>query len=244
MPYRELNVYDDPFPTLDQILSGDPAAPPFPQEVWRQKISPGEFAVRYKDFKTGRARNPEGLPVQSSEICRVFESLAEARSDSRQVSNKHWTVRCMIYDHTGAQVDSVFNTRETGKFAARMSLVLLLWGGFFALAGMALIWSIYRVALLLLAPGSQPIRSLTWLGWSAFAAGGLGIAGLAWWIKLRRNAGRTINRVRASFTEDEMKRFEEINTLFGTADPVERARLLALTREYQRRIRDALKDQA
>jgi hypothetical protein len=241
MPYREVKAYDAPFPTYDQSISGDPAAPPFPKEAWQQQVKQGEFAVRYKDFKTGLARSPQGKPVQASEICRIFDNLAEARSNCLQVTKEHWTVRCFIYDHTGAQIDSISNTRETGKFAANMYAALLLWGGLFAIAGMALIWGTYRVTLLLLAPGSEPIHSLSWLGWSAFAAAGLAIAVLAWWMKVRRSAGRRVNKIRASFTKEEMKRFEEINALFGTADPAERKRFLELTQEYQQKIKEAVK---
>jgi hypothetical protein len=241
MPYREVKVYDGPFPTYDQILSGDPTAPPFPKEVWQQELNRGEFAVRYEDFKTGRARSPQGKPVQGSEICRIFDNLAEARSNSVQVSKEHWTVRCFIYDHTGAQVDSVSNTRKTGKFAANMYAAILLWGGLFTVAGMTLIWGAYRATLFLLAPGSEPLRSLNWPGWVAFAAAGLAIAVLAWFMKLRRNAGRRVNKIRASFTKEEMKKFEQINTLHGTADPAERERFLELTREHQQKIRNALK---
>jgi hypothetical protein len=241
MPYREVKVYDDPFPTFDQIISGDPAAPPFPREAWLQKVNPGEFAVRYKDFKTGLARNPLGEHVQASEICRIFDDLDEARSNSVQVSQEHWTVQCFIYDHAGAHIDSVSNTRETGKFAARMYSAILFWGGLLTIAGMAFIWGTYRVTLFLLAPGSEPIGPLNWLGWSVFSAAGLAIAVLAWWMKLRRIAGRRINKIRGSFTKGEMKKFEEINTLFGTADPAERKRFLELTREYQQKIKEALK---
>lgn len=241
MPYREVKAYDDPFPTYDQILSGDPAAPPFPKEVWLQQVKQGEFAVRYKDFKTALARSPQGNPVQASEICRIFDNLAEARSNCLQVTKEHWTVRCLIYDHTGAQIDSISNTRETGKFAASMYAAILLWGGLFTIAGMALIWGAYRATLLVVAPGSEPIRSLGWLGWCAFAAAGLAIAVLACWMKVRRNAGRRVNKIRANFTKEEMKKFEEINTLFGTADPAERERFLELTREYQQKIREAVK---
>jgi hypothetical protein len=241
MAYREEKVYDGPFPTYDQIISGDPAAPPSPQEVWLQKVNKGEFAVRYKDFKTGLARNPHGKPIQGFEICRIFDNLAEARSNSKQISKEHWTVRCFIYDHTGAQVDSVSNTRETTKFAVTMYAAILLWGIVFTIAGMALIWITYRITLFLLAPGTEPIRAVSWLDWSAFAAAGLAIGVLGWWMNLRRSASRKINEVRASFTKEGMKKFEEINKLFGTADPVERERFLELTREYQQKIKDALK---
>jgi hypothetical protein len=240
MPYRDVKVYDDPFPTHDQIMSGDPTAPPFPKEVWLQKVNPGEFAVRYRDFKTGLASNPQGKHVQASEICRIFDNRAEARSNSLQVSKEHWTVRCFIYDHTGAQIDSVSNAKETGKFAANMYAAILLWVGIFTVVGMALIWGIYRVTLFLLAP---PIRSLNWLGWFAFATAGLVIAALAWWTKLRRTASRRVNRVQASLSKEEMKKLEKLNTLFGTSDPAEREHFFALKREYEQKIKAAMHNQ-
>ena len=86
MGMREVRVYNGDFPTMEQVVSGDPAAR-FPKEVWQAEVRPGEFAVRYKDFKTGLARNPSGVFVKSSEICRIFTSLEEARLDSSKVSS-------------------------------------------------------------------------------------------------------------------------------------------------------------
>lgn len=135
MAYREVKVHDDPFPTHEQILSGDPAAPPFPKEAWLQKVNPGEFAVRYKDFKSRLARNPQGQHVQASEICRVFDNLAEARGHSLQITKEHWTVRCFIYDHSGAQIDSVSNAARVSKFALAMYAGILLWATLYTVAG-------------------------------------------------------------------------------------------------------------
>jgi len=61
---REVRVYDGDFPTFEQMLAGGSEAA-FPKEVWLQQVQPGEFAVRYKDFKTGLARSPAGKHVQS-----------------------------------------------------------------------------------------------------------------------------------------------------------------------------------
>jgi hypothetical protein len=241
MPYREVKIYDDPFPTHDQIISGDPTAPRFPKETWIEKVNPGEFAVRYNDFKTGLARNPQGEHVQASEICRIFDNLDEAPSNSAQVTKEHWTVRCLIYDHTGAQIGSVSKGAEINKFAVVMYAGTLLWVIPLALAGMGLIWGIYRLMLFLLAPGSEPIRSLNWVGWSVFVVAGLAVAALTWYVRLRRRAGRTVHKIRTSFTKEEMKKYEEVNSLYGTADPNERERLLKLTREYQEQIREAPK---
>jgi len=57
--YREVKAFGSEFPTHDQILSGDLGSPPWPKEVWLQQTQPGEFAVRYEDFKTGSPRSPK-----------------------------------------------------------------------------------------------------------------------------------------------------------------------------------------
>jgi len=76
---REVRVYEGDFPTWQQRLSGGPGAALL-NEAWLQ-MQPGEFAIHYKDFKTGLARNPAGEPVQSSEICRIFDNLAQIREE-------------------------------------------------------------------------------------------------------------------------------------------------------------------
>jgi hypothetical protein len=80
---REVRVYDRDSPTREQVLAGNRDAV-FPKEVWLQQVQPGEFAVRYKDFKTGLGRNPVGEHVRSAEICRIFSNLEEARADSEK----------------------------------------------------------------------------------------------------------------------------------------------------------------
>ena len=114
MGLREVRVYNGDFPTFEQMLAGGSAAA-FPKEIWLPQVQPGEFAVRYKDFKTGLARSPAGEHVKSSEICRIFSSLEEARANSREVAKDHWTVRCFIHDHTGAQVSTISNNKEVSK---------------------------------------------------------------------------------------------------------------------------------
>lgn len=241
MSYREVKIYDGPFPTFEQMMSGDPTAPPFPKETWLQQLKAGEFAVRYKDFKTGLARNPQGQHVKGSEICRVFDNLTEARDNSRKITQEHWSIRCFIYDHGGAEIESISNSGQINKFAVKMYAGLLLWVAVFAVAGMALIWGAYRVTLMLASPGTRPAESLSWVGWVAFASAGLAVAVALWWMRLRRKATRRVNQVRASFSQEEMKKYEEINSLYGTADPVERERLLSLIREYQQKAAEAYK---
>ena len=240
MTYRDVKVYDAPFPSWDQILAGDPTAPPFPKEDWLRHVQPREFAVRYKDFKTGLARNPQGEHVQSSEICRIFDSLAEARTNLREVTAEDWTVMCVLYDHTGAQVGKIFNNKKVNTFALRMYAGILLWLSLFAFAGMALILIVRRLTLLAL--GVESTRPFTWLEWSAFATAGLAIGIAAWFARMRWIAAKRVRKVRSSFSLADKKYFEEINNLHGSSDPVERERFLKLVREYQDRVKQALKE--
>lgn len=119
MGYREVRIYDGPFPAPEQILTGDPGRPPFPKEVWLQEVQPAEFAVRYKDFKTGLPRSADGMHVQASEVCRVFGDLEEARADSRGIVDQHWMVVCVIHDHTGAEKFDLY-CRKRGLNVGRL----------------------------------------------------------------------------------------------------------------------------
>jgi hypothetical protein len=246
MGYREVRIYGGEFPTPDQILSGDPTSPPFPKEVWLQQVQPGKFAVRYKDFKTGLARSPDGRHVRSSEICRVFGDLEEASANSREVAKKHWAVVCVVYDHTGAQIGRISNNKGVNKYAAIVYAGILFWGCIYAFAGMGVLWVLYRIALFavrLWRPGYEPIPfpSLHWIGWLAFAAAGLLIMIAVWFLRIRFVASQRVKKVESSFTPEEMKRFEELNTLHGSADPAQRERFLKLAKEYQQRVQEALK---
>jgi hypothetical protein len=242
---REVRVYDGDFPTWEQVLAGGPGAA-FPKEVWLQQMQPGEFAVRYKDFKTGLARNPAGQHVQSSEICRIFENLEEARADSRTVVKAHWVVRCFIYDHTGGQVDTISNTKELNKFAALINLQLFLGIAFCALVGMALVWITYRIWLIA-APAPLADRPVIfgWLYWVSYAAAGLLLVALLVYLRFRWRVKRNVSlmkaRLSSAISPEERKRFEELNGPYPSRAPAERERFLKLANEYKGKIREALK---
>jgi hypothetical protein len=242
MGYREVKIYDGAFPTHEQILSGDPTAPRFPKESWLEHVHAGEFAVRYKDFKTGLPRNPEGEHVQSLEICRIFDNLEEARTNSCQVSALHWTVLCILYDHTGTQLEGISNTRKVGKFALSRCAAILFWGAVYALGGMAFLWIVFRLAHALLPRSYEPASSLNWAEWCALAVAGLILAMLAWLLKLRYSSIKRVRKIRSKLSPEEMKYFEELNTLHGSSDPAERERFLKLMREYQDRVSRALQE--
>ena len=245
MGMREVRVYDGEFPTLDQILSGDPDAA-FPKESWLKEMHPGEFAVRYKDFKTGLARNPAGERVQSSEICRVFASLKEAREDSKRVSAEHWAVRCFIYDHNGAQVDAISNSKEVGKFAAGAYGGTFLRVVIFASAGAGLIWAILKTALFIIGPSVRTWFHVSgWLEWLGYAVIGFFLAVMIWLGSIGLIARRKVSRMERNLdfflSPEEKRRFAELNTLYGSPDPVERERFLKLSSDYREKVREALK---
>jgi hypothetical protein len=246
MLMREVRVYDGDFPTPEQMLAGGPGAAS-PKEVWLQQVQPGEFAVRYKDSKTGLARNPAGELARSSEICRIFSSLEEARTDSQKVVNDHWVVVCFIYDHTGAKVDTISNKKELNKYGAAIYSLILLGIVFCALAGMSLVWILYRIWQLF-APPSSLAHELTvsgWLYWLSYATAGLLLVASLVYLRFRwiinRAVSRTHAKLRSAISPEDKKRFQELNYLHLSRDPSERERFVKLSSEYQEKIREALK---
>jgi hypothetical protein len=182
--------------------------------------------------------------VQSSEVCRIFGDLEEARANSREVSEEHWTVRCFIYDHTGAQVSRVSNINKLGKFAAAMYAGIFVWVAVFAAAGMAILWILFNIMRLPFLT-VQKFSHLGWFGWAAYVFAGILVGILIWYLRIRFAARRVVDRMegkfRAAISVEEMKRFEALKYLHSTKDPVERERLAKLAIEYQKRISEAWK---
>jgi hypothetical protein len=247
MGMREVRVYDRDFASFEEMLAGV-SADEAPQEVWLSQVAEGEFAVRYKDFKTGCARNPLGQHVQSAEICRIFSSINEAAADSRNVVKEYWTVRCFLYDHTGTLIKTVSNDRQVAKFAYTAYARLFVSLAAYAVLGMGLLRVLLGVCDWMIGPrwGNHFEPShWGWLPWMAYALAGLVIVVVLWLLRIlltaRRRVDRTTTNLNAILTPEDKKRFDELNTLHGTRDPVERERLLKLTREYQQKVRDSLK---
>ena len=243
---REVRVYDGDFPTWQQTVA-DGTGAAFPKEIWLQQMRPGELAVRYKDFKTGIARNPSGRSGGSSEICRIFDNLEQARADSRQVVKQHWVVRCFIFDHTGAQVDTISNTRQLNKYASVVYGQALLAIAFCAFLGMSLIWIIYRIWLLIFPPTSSThVPSVFgWLYWVSYAAAGFLLAALVIFLRFRWRINQILSRMRtkigSAISPEEKDRFAELNVLYLSRDPADRERFLKLASEYETKITEALK---
>jgi hypothetical protein len=241
MGFREVKVYEGEFATFEQLMTGDPARPPFPEEVWQKQVQPGEFAVRYKDFKTGLARSVEGKPVQASEICRIFDNLEEAKANSRQITKEHWTVVCHVFDNAGAQVEVISNKKELGKYAAVAYAGILFWIAVPTLAVMGVLWLIYQAVHAVLFSSKELNGSLGWLGWMGFSTASFALAALAYFVRIRFMARRRVAKIRGGISPEDRARFEDINRLCGTSDPKEREKLLALQKELEEKVRQSLK---
>ena len=241
MGYKEVKVYEGEFATFEQLMTGDPARPPSPKEVWQEQVQPGEFAVRYKDFKTGLATSVEGKPVRASEICRIFADLEEAKTNCRRVSKEHWTVVCHIFDATGAQVGVISNKKELGKYTAVVYAGILFWIAVPTLAVMGAFWLVYQVVDAAVFSSQERIGSLGWLGWLGFSIASFALAGLAYFARIRLIARRHVAKVREGISPEDRARLEDINRLYGTADPKEREKLLALQKELEEKVKQSLK---
>jgi len=247
MPMREVRVYDGDFPTMEQMISGDSSAT-HPKECWLHQMQRGEFAVRYKDFKTGIPRHPSGERGRAPEICRIFDTLQEAREDSRRVSATDWTIRCFIYDHTGTQIDTVSNNKQVSKFAVATYAGILFYIAALALPGMAAIWLLYQLSLAILGPSTfahHPSWDSGWLYWATYIFAGLLLGIAYWYLRLKIKFGRTGSRMQknlnAALTPEDKKRFSALNHLYGSTDPAIQEHYKKLLREYQEKIVQAMK---
>jgi hypothetical protein len=241
MAFREVKIYDGEFPTHEQMLSGDPTRPPFPREVWLPQVRPGEFAVRYKDFKTGLPRSVDGKHVRASEICRIFDNLEDARTNSAQITRVHWNVVCLVYDHRGAQVERISNDKQLSKHAVYIYTGIPFSAGVYALAGMGVLWLIYRLGHAALFSHEEPIHSLGWLAWLGFSIAGLAVGVFAYVARPILAGRRMAGKLRASISPEDRVRFEDLNRLYGTADPKERERFLALRKELEEKVKQGMK---
>lgn len=240
MGYREVKACDGEFATREQILCGDPAAPQFPEETWLKHVGAEEFAVRYKDFKTGLPRSPKGeLVGRSAEVCRIFDTFEEARAHSKETTEAHWPVLCFIYDRSGKLVASVSNQKQTIKYALATYAGILIWIAMPTALATCVLWLADQAIRVVLFP--RYTGSLGWAAWFALGFVGLAAAIGVWWLKLQLLANRHAKKIKSAIRPEERQRFEELNTLFGTSDPAERERFWRLTKELEARVQQALK---
>jgi hypothetical protein len=82
------------------LLIYDPAARP---HAWSDRMQTGEFAVLCEDARNGAPKQPDNsLAVNdSSQICTIFDTLAEAEQFARSQVERYLTMRCVVFDHEG-----------------------------------------------------------------------------------------------------------------------------------------------
>src|SRR3981081_4693152 len=129
MSFREVKVYDGEFPTYEQIISGDPTQPLFPKEIWLEQMRPGEFAVRFRDGKTGLPIEGDGnVPGQRSEAnCRIYDNLAEANLYASESTQDRTGIHCRISDHGGTIITTISDPKVSQKFSFVLFGGILLW---------------------------------------------------------------------------------------------------------------------
>jgi len=87
----------------------------------------------------------------------------------------------------------------------------------------------------------EPNGSLGWLGWVGFSTASFALAALAYFVRIRFIARRRVAKIRGGISPEDRARFEDINRLYGTSDPKEREKLLALQKELKEKVRQSLK---
>jgi hypothetical protein len=82
------------------LLIYDPAARP---HTWSDRMQPGEFAVLCEDARTGAPKQPDNsiAVTDSSQICSVFDTQAEAEQFARSQVERYPAMRCVVFDHEG-----------------------------------------------------------------------------------------------------------------------------------------------
>jgi hypothetical protein len=239
--YREVKLFDEPFPTWEQIYSGDPGCPPIPKESWRKHMQPGEFALHFKHFQTSRPIGAEGeLLAQRNGYCRVFDSIEEANEHGSGVCQQHPVVVCVVYDSSGKLVKRIYNRKKVTWFAILMWIGILFWLGILTLAGLALVGSAYFVVAFLLGVKNPTNLTLPGYVWVIILMAALALGSYGYWKRVKWKAKRRIAKLQAAISPEEQKYFEQLNTLYGSADPAERKRFLTIGRELQEKVRRTL----
>ncbi len=117
MSPREIRIYDEPWPTADEImfrLSERRA----PDENWKEKLLPGEVALFFKDIQTGLPRSVEGrIITRDQQRCFAFSSLDEGANFAREVVSKHAGIAAEIVDRNGKRLKTIVNRKANAWLA-------------------------------------------------------------------------------------------------------------------------------
>ena len=240
--YRELKLFDEPFPTWDQILSGDPESPRLPKESWRKYMQPGEFALHFKHFQTSQPIGAEGeLLAQPNGYCRVFDSVEEANEHGSGVCHQHPVVVCVIYDSSGKLVKRIYNRKKVTWFAILMWIGILFWLGILTLAGLALAASVYFVIAFLLGVKNPTNLTLPGYVWVIILMAALALGSYGFWTRIKWKAKRRVDKLQAAISPEERKYFAQLNTLYGSTEPAERERFLKISEVFREKVRRTLR---
>ena len=239
--YRELKLFDEPFPTWDQMLSGDPDRPRLPKESWRQHMQPGEFALHFKHFQTSQPIGAAGeILAQENGYCRVFDSIEAANDYGSEVCHLHPAVVCVIYDSSGKLVKRIYNRHKVTWFAIVMWTGTLFWLAMLTAAGLALAASAYLAAAFLLGVKNPTNLTLPGYAWVFILMAALALGSYGYWTRIKWKAKRRVDKLREAISPEERKYFEQLNALYGSAESAERERFLKIRQEFLEKARRAM----
>jgi hypothetical protein len=195
------------------------------------KVYDGEFPT-YEQIISGD-------PSQRSEaICRIYDNLAEANLYASESTRDRMGIDCRIIDHSGTIITTISDRKGSARSSAVLFGGILLWIAAMTLAGVTVVWLLWRSIISVLFPRVQAVPTLGWLGWTGIAIAGFSLSLLGFYAKAQIAARRRWKRVRAGISPDEWTKYEALNQLFGTADPEERKRFLALRKEFEGKVRE------
>ena len=239
--YRELKLFDEPFPTWEQMVSGDPASPRLPKASWRKHMQPGEYALHFKHFQTNQPIGAEGeLLTQEDGYCRVFDSIEDASEHGNEVCHQHPGVVCVIYDSNGKLIKRIYNRKKVTWFAIVMWMGILFWLALLTLAGLAVAAFAYLAVAFLLGVKNPTNLTLPGYVWVIILMAALALGSYGFWTRIKWKAKRRVNKLQAAISPEERKYFEQLNTLYGSAEPAERERFLQIRQEFLEKARRTL----
>jgi hypothetical protein len=239
--YRQLKLFDEPFPTWDQMLSGDPGMPPFPKESWRKHVRNGEFALHFKHFQTGLFIGADGKHLaRQDEYCRLFDSAKEAEEHAKAVCHEHPAVTCVIYDSSGAFLKRIYNRKKLTRSAIQMWIGSFFWLGTLTLAGLALAAVLYFVVTFILGAQNPTRLNFPWYVWVSILTAAVALGLYGFWTGIKWKAKRRVAKLQAAISPEEREYFEQLNTLYGSAERAERERFLKIRQEFLEKARRTL----
>jgi hypothetical protein len=239
MPMRAVKVYDGPFPSVEDMMFGDPATrAPVPNETWAEQMEASEIALFCVNFKSQTpVREEDGRPgPRSDQVCRVSSDIAELQRRAQEIVKLHPSIVCELRRKDGSTIQRVSNRRFLWRFASTTYLAIGVWLVALTAFGMGMIWVLRAMVI---RAGFAPF-ALSLKQWTAWLAGGavLGILALisSMWFSVLWRTKRLHRRLDETLNPDEKLRYEEINRLSVSVDFEERRRGQKLSKEYYQRL--------